>query len=243
NINFDYDLRRCPNAVTPSELIAVGECWRELGMQNYAQARELESNEGLQSFSVVVERVRVSGQEAMQYVAGTATAPNGKRYVVLLWEAAARKEENAEPTSSPPEELVSRHAPPRRLRGFLSAGLILDTGVLFLWYEQISSESQQGLVRALSTLFRGIMEDAEVAPQNFAQSPIKQKLFPKSRLPPAALMSTTQPSRTPSTPGPRELSVFKHKSCKRVRGGSYSARSEATSPWESLKRATECQVR
>ncbi|RKO86749.1 hypothetical protein BDK51DRAFT_26530, partial [Blyttiomyces helicus] len=174
NISFKYGLRRCPNAATPSELTAVGQCWRELEMQKYAQAREMESNLGLQSFSVVVERVRESAQEAMQYVAGASAAPNGHRYVVLWWEDAACKGKKCKPaaTLSPPPR-VSLLPLPRHLRGFLSAGFVLDTGVLYLGYEEISSRSQVILAETISTLFRGIMEDAGVTPQNFAQCPIK----------------------------------------------------------------------
>ncbi|RKO83944.1 hypothetical protein BDK51DRAFT_49535 [Blyttiomyces helicus] len=59
--------REVPNRkMATSEHAAVGHCWRELGIQIYARAREMQSKVGLQSFSVGVERVRVSAQEAMR---------------------------------------------------------------------------------------------------------------------------------------------------------------------------------
>ncbi|RKO83142.1 hypothetical protein BDK51DRAFT_46526 [Blyttiomyces helicus] len=170
NVSFNYDLRRCPSAVTPSELTAIGQCWRELGLKNYAQAREMESNVGLQSFSFLVERVQVSEQEAVRFAAGPAAAPNGQRYVVLWWEAEAHGAATPTPASPPP---VSLSTPPQNLLGFLTAEFDLDTAVLFIGYEKISSWSQIVLAQTLSTLFRGITEDAGVAPHNFAQCPIK----------------------------------------------------------------------
>ncbi|RKO84491.1 hypothetical protein BDK51DRAFT_32954, partial [Blyttiomyces helicus] len=41
NVSFDYDVRRVPGAITPSEIAAVGKV---------PQAREMESNAGLESF-------------------------------------------------------------------------------------------------------------------------------------------------------------------------------------------------
>ncbi|RKO89489.1 hypothetical protein BDK51DRAFT_28148 [Blyttiomyces helicus] len=200
NISFEYDLRRCPNAVTPSELTAVGQCWRELGMQTYAQAREMESNLGLQSLGTVVERVRASAEEAMRFVADAAAAPNGQRYVVLVWEAAARKvgkckhattrSQPLPPLTPSPQDLSSLPAPRRHLRGFQSAELDLELdlerAVLFFGFSQFSSRSQVILAETLITLFRGIMDDAGIAPQNFARGPIKHVWWTQRRPPPGS---------------------------------------------------------
>ncbi|RKO86274.1 hypothetical protein BDK51DRAFT_38813 [Blyttiomyces helicus] len=160
--SFDFELRRCPEELTPDDLSTIDSFWVDDFLRTTAQAREMETLDGLDTFDRVMARMHESAAEIGRFLREN-PSPGRRRYVVLMWASStARRRKNtaagdADRLSPPPSPR------PRRLRGFLSLEIDHPAGVMYAGYGAFTPFSRPIFCAVFDLIVGGIQPDLDAA--------------------------------------------------------------------------------
>ncbi|RKO91222.1 hypothetical protein BDK51DRAFT_36821 [Blyttiomyces helicus] len=150
---YVYETRRCPDAVTPTDLSVVRTLWVQGTLRGRACAKAMEASVEFRTYESVVARCEKGESEVMDFLAAE-SRPGVERIIVFQWDAGRAKNRKTAPT-----EPTTAPTGPRRLHGFMTAQVNHDKRVIFLSYSFSLNPSRL----VMSGLFRAVVSAAIAA--------------------------------------------------------------------------------